>query len=128
MSEANRPTRQQLTDMVFKRNLGTLLDTNQTFRKLIWTIMVDAGIFYPTFSRGSPHDTSYAEGRRAMGLEVLHLLKHARPSILAILEAEGNLIAQDIKAATTPSSQTPEDDDEDLSQSADDPGRTDLVP
>jgi len=105
---AERMTRQQLALNVQRRNLQTLLD-NPAFRKFCWTILTEARIFYPTYSQGSPYDTSFNEGRRALGLEVLHMLKHVRPDILGLLEREGNLLAQEIEAAKPPES---EDDDE----------------
>ena len=94
-----RPTRQQLSLMVQQKGLKTLIDEQPAFRKFIWTVFTEAGIFVPTYSRGSPHDTSYNEGRRALGLEVLHMLKHVQPDILAIVEREGNLLASDVQAA-----------------------------
>lgn len=114
---AERPTRQQLTLQVQARNLKTLLETSGPFRKFIWTILNEASIFYPTYSRSSSHDTSFNEGRRAVGLEVLHMLKHVRPDILALLEAEGNLLAKDIEAAK-PLDES--EDDSELPNDADD--------
>lgn len=92
MSERQTLTAQEIQLRLFRRGLKELLDNNQTFRRFVWTIMSDAGIFHPTH-RGSPYDTSYAEGRRALGLEVLHLLKSARLDILAVVESEGDLLA-----------------------------------
>lgn len=101
MSERPRRTgtlalpRQEL----MRRGLAELIEANQAFRIFLWTMFNDAGIFYPTYSHGSPYDTSFNEGRRAMGLEVLHMLKHVRPDILGIVEREGNLLHREIAAA-----------------------------
>lgn len=108
MAERERPTRQQLSIMLQNRGLKELLDSSGPFRKFIFTLFTDASIFYPT-SRRSPYDTAYWEGRRALGLEVLHLLKHVRPDILSLIEREGNLLERDLQAAETPN---PEDPDE----------------
>lgn len=109
---ADRPSRQQLTLAVRNRNLQTLLNDNQTFRQFLWTLFVDAGIFYPTYSRGSPHDTSYKEGRRSLGLEVLHRLKNLQPGVLGLIEREGDLLVKAEKeAAPTPSQEDPDEDE-----------------
>jgi hypothetical protein len=108
---------------VQRRNLKNLLETSGPFRKFIWTILNEAAIFYPTYSRRSPHDTSHAEGRRALGLEVLHMLKHVRPDILSLIEREGNLLEREIEAAAISASEdeyapqpVPDDDEPDGSQ------------
>lgn len=87
-------TSADLTRQVQQRNLKTLLETSAPFRKFCWTILNEAHIFYPTYSRVSPHDTSHNEGRRALGLEVLHILKNAYPGVLGLLEREGNLLSE----------------------------------
>lgn len=110
----DRPTRSDLTMMVQHRGLKSLLTENRAFRRFLWTLFVDAGIFYPSYSRRSPYDTAYSEGRRAMGLEVLHMLKNIEPRILAVLEAEGNLLDQERKVAGKPS--PTEELDHELSQ------------
>lgn len=103
-------TRQELTLMVQKKGLESLLNESKAFRKFIFTLFAETNIFYPTYSRASSLDTAYQEGRRSVGLEVLHMLKGVRPDILGLIEAEGNLLAEDI-AAVTP---TDEDADADL--------------
>jgi len=112
----DRPTADELSRRVQQRNLGNLLDSSKPFRKFIWTLFVDAGIFYPTYSPRSPYDTAYREGRRAMGLEVLHMLKTVRPDVLSIVEREGNLLEQEITAAKP----TSEDRNANLQDDADD--------
>ena len=82
--------------------LGTLLETSAPFRKFCWTILTEAHIFIPTYSHSSSHDTAYYEGRRAVGLEVLHMLKAAYPGVLGLLDAEGDLLAKQVEAAETP--------------------------
>lgn len=94
-----RPTMALPRKVLMQRGLKELLANNTAFRIFLWTIFDDAGIFYPTYSHGSPYDTAFREGRRAMGLEVLHLLKHVRPDILGLIEREGNLLHQEIAAA-----------------------------
>lgn len=111
---AERPSRETLTLMVQHRGLKSLIAENRAFRRFLWTLFVDAGIFYPSYSRRSPYDTAYQEGRRAMGLEVLHMLKNLEPRILSVLEAEGNLLAQELKMAGKPS--PTEELDHELSQ------------
>lgn len=105
---AKRLSRQELSMRLQNRNLKTLLEENPAFRRFVWTILKDAGIFYPTYSPRSPYDTAFAEGRRAMGLEVMHMLKHIRPDVLAIVEAEGNLL--DAELQTTQPLDEAEDD------------------
>lgn len=107
-----RLTRQELADKVQNENLRVLME-NPAFVKFIWTICVDAHIFFPTYSHRSAHETSYQEGRRAVGLEVLHRLRNALPGVpvLSLIERAGNLLEAEIKAAITP---THEDDDEPL--------------
>lgn len=105
MSEQRkRLSKADITDMVMKKNLEKLLVENQTFRQFCWTLLVQASIFAPTHSPGSPYDTSYNEGRRSLGLEVLHLLRAIRPDVLTLLEREGSLLdeAKSREAATTP--------------------------
>lgn len=92
-----RMTNRELQRALMLKGVEALLDQNSAFRKFVWTIMVEAGIFVPTYSRVSPHDTSHNEGRRALGLEVLHMLKNIRPDILGLLEREGNLFEQAAK-------------------------------
>ena len=97
-----RPTRQQLSLMVHHRGLKALLEEQPAFRKFIFTLFTDAGIFVPTYSHSSPYDTAFNAGRQSMGLEVLHMLKHVRPDILGLIEKEGNLLEVEVSAATTP--------------------------
>lgn len=92
--------------------LKALLDTSPVFRKFMWTLMIEAGIFYPTYRQGSPHGTSYQEGRRALGLEILHMLKAAHEGTLGILEREGDLIATQTGAAQPPGEDDDAEDDD----------------
>lgn len=115
-----RPTRQQLSLGVQRKGLESLLNESKAFRVFLFELFTDASIFYPTYSRGSPHDTSYAEGRRALGLEVLHKLKYVRPDILGLIEREGNLLSQQIEALAQAAPDR-EDPHEDLSAELDDP-------
>lgn len=89
---AKRMTSRELTLSVLKKNLGTLLETSPPFRQFVWTLLTDAGIFTPSHSRTSPYDTAYWEGRRSLGLEVLHMLKNVRQDILGLLERDGNYL------------------------------------
>lgn len=93
-------TRQELTLMVQRKGLESLLNDSKAFRKFVFTLFEETHIFYPTYSHSSPYDTAFHEGRRAVGLEVLHMLKHVRPDILGLIEAEGNLLANEIAAVT----------------------------
>lgn len=95
--ERKRLTAHDLALRVQRRGLDDLLDRSQPFKRFCWTILIEAGIFAPTYRQGSPHDTSYWEGRRALGLEVLHILKAVRPDILALLEAEGSLLTKQVQ-------------------------------
>lgn len=114
-----RLTNAELSRQIMTRGLKDLLATNKAFRMFCLTLFNDAGIFIPTYSHGSPYDTAYREGRRAMGLEVLHLLKNVQPDILSIIEREGNLLA----AAKTPES---EDDHANLPNPVSNDGDPDL--
>lgn len=94
-----RMTNGDLKLAVMNRNLKTLLESSQAFRQFVFALFTDARIFMPTHSRASPYDTAYYEGRRSLGLEVLHRLKHVRPDILSLIEREGNLLEQETSAA-----------------------------
>lgn len=98
--------------------LGELLDNSQAFRKFLWTWMRDLGIFLPGYSRGSATDMAYEAGRRAAGLEVLHMLKSIRMDILAIIEREGTLLED---AAIKPS-EDPYENLQDPNADVGDPG------
>jgi hypothetical protein len=94
-----------------------LLRDSEVFRRFIWTILGDASIFLPTHSPGSPYETSYREGRRALGLEILHRLKASTPNALALLEEAGLVMDEDRKMAgdsPIPDPLTSEPEDEDL--------------
>lgn len=95
-----RLTNQDLQIRLQNKGLGALLDTSGPFRKFVFTLFTEAGLYVPTYQRGSSHGTAYLEGRRSLGLEVLHMLKHVRPDILSVIEREGNLLA--IEAAPPP--------------------------
>lgn len=100
-------------DAAYKARLeALLLSPDPTFRRFCFEMMVDARIFMPTYSSGSTHGTAYYEGRRSLGLEVLHKLKHVRADVIAIIDAEGELL----RVEQSPQQQrTPEqelDDDE----------------
>jgi hypothetical protein len=85
----------------YNRGIAELLSTSKTFRKFCWTILTDAGIYMPTYRQGSPaaaSDHAYQEGRRALGLEILHGLKFAKDGVLALLEQEGDLLAAQAQA------------------------------
>lgn len=110
MSERRTLTKHDLRLSLQRAGLKNLLETSQPFRQFVWTIFTEARIFAPTYSRGSPHETSYQEGRRALGLEVLHILKSSRPDILALIEGEGNLTADELEGPNA--AQSPEDDPE----------------
>lgn len=91
-----------LKAQAYARDLKNLLGSSPTFRRFILTLLNDAGIYMPTYRQGSPaaaSDHVYQEGRRSLGLEVLHELKGVRPDLLAILEAEGELIVADVNAS-----------------------------
>lgn len=110
-----RMTSEDMRRRQYHRGLSELLGQSAAFRKFVWTLLTDAGIYMPTYRQGSlsaASDHAYLEGRRALGLEVLHELKHARPDLLAVLEREGELIAADAQTHSDGrAGQTPEDDD-----------------
>lgn len=107
-----RLTNAEIQRRLMLKGIASLLDESAAFRKFLWTLLKDASIFYPTYSRASPYDTSYHEGRRSLGLEVLHLLKDIRPDILGLLEHEGNLFEQAAKPPETEDEYAPEPDDD----------------
>jgi hypothetical protein len=119
---AERITNRELQRRLMLKGIEGLLESNSAFRKFLWTLFTDAGIFYPTYSRTSPHDTAYMEGRRSLGLEVLHILKAVRPDILGLLEREGNLFEEAARPLKS------EDDLENLSNPDPDDGDPDLLP
>lgn len=113
---AQRPTRAELTQGVMDRNLKNLFIENQVFRNFLYTLLVEAGIFYPAFTRGSSVDTAYEAGRQSLGLEVLHRLKNLGiEGVLGLLEREGDMFAQRAQqdADATPDFK-PEDETDEL--------------
>ena len=104
--QRRRLTSHDLRLKVRNAGLATLLDTSQPFRQFVWTILIEAGIFAPTHRQGQPDTSAYMEGRRALGLEVLHMLRAIRPDVLALLEREGSLLEKQAQP------QSPGDDDE----------------
>jgi hypothetical protein len=106
VSERRRLSNAELALKRESAELDALLN-DQRFVRFTYWLFREAGIFVPTHG-ANPYDTSYREGRRALGLEVLHRLKHIRPDILALTESAGNLLAAQI-----PQEQgTPDDDRE----------------
>lgn len=98
----------------YNRGLAEMLTTSATFRQFVWTLLTDAGIYMPTYQQGSlcaASDHAYREGRRALGLEVLHGLKFAKADVLALLEREGELLAAEASVNTGRADQTLEDED-----------------
>lgn len=65
---------------------------DRVFRRFILTVLDDAAIDQTTFRQGSPHDTSFLEGRRALGLTILDMLRAAEPAVRASLEAEREIL------------------------------------
>ena len=66
------------------------------FRNFVWRVIGKAGIYQSTYS-GAPHATSYREGFRALGLEVLRMLVTARSDAMVVLLAD----APDLRLGTT---------------------------
>lgn len=62
-----------------------LLLQDQKFRRFAWRLLSKSGMFEPSH-RANPVDTSFAEGRRALGIDVLTDLRLAQPdALLAVL-------------------------------------------
>jgi hypothetical protein len=101
----------------YHRGLAELLSTSATFRKFLWQLINDSGMYLPTYRQGSlaaASDHAYQEGRRALGLEVLHELKFARTDILALLEREGELITAKVQAQSDGRADQTLEDENDL--------------
>ncbi len=101
-----RMTSHEMALRVHRRGLEQLLRDHPAFRRFLFDLFVEAGLFYPAYQRGDPGHTSYLAGRTSLGLEVLHMLKAVRPDILSLIEAEGNLLEQPL----TKSQESPDDD------------------
>jgi len=110
MSDRPKITMHELRQRTFRADLKNLLQTSAAFRRFVWTILSEARIFYPA-TAGTSHETTINVGRQSLGLEVLHMLKHAEPSVLAILEQEGDLLAEDVKRAAVAPHPGETDDD-----------------
>lgn len=78
-----------IADLTYRAHLKQMVATNTTFQRFVLELFGDAGIYLPSYRQGSPNDTAFWEGRRALGLEVLHKLKNLEPNLLGILEATG---------------------------------------
>lgn len=63
-----------------------LLD-DKVFVRFVLRVLDSAGI-YQTTQRANPYATSHAEGRRALGLEMLDMLLAARPDALVVIVQE----------------------------------------
>lgn len=92
-----------------KRRLMELrsLAENDTFLKFIFELWREAGMDMPSHNPANAYDTSYREGRRSLGLEVLHKLIAVRPDIRAAVDAAGH------RQLVTSNPQPSQEDDED---------------
>lgn len=66
-------------------NVRAVLATTQG-KELLWEIMSMCGIYNNTFTGNS--STFFAEGKRAIGLEILGLLSDADPTAYARMQLE----------------------------------------
>ncbi len=103
-----RLTAHDLKLRVQRKGLEHLLETSQVFRQFVWTILIEAGIYMPSYRRGPTDDTLFNEGRRSLGLEVLHQLRAVRPDILSLIEREDRLIP--VQPETPGAEDEPQDD------------------
>lgn len=62
----------------------------QQQRAIEWIIQVCAGTYQPTFIPDSDRETAYAEGRRAVGLELVKLINLPPAAVAAIKKTEAN--------------------------------------
>ena len=85
------------------------LSQNPAFLNFVFDLFRDARIFYPTYTRGDPNDTSYQEGRRSLGLEVLHSLENVDPDFMVRVLQAGNMKAL---LDTATQQQSPDDQEE----------------
>lgn len=82
----SRPAKGELAARVAKEEVRLLM-ADRKFRRFIWRFFGKSGMF--SRSTGStPHDTSFREGRRDLGNEVLTELRLADPGALAQILAE----------------------------------------
>lgn len=98
---AERLTTQQLAEKLQRAEEEALL-ADRKFRRFLFRLFRDCSIYYPTYQRGDPHGTSYWEGRRASGLEVLHRLQGLEPGLMGLIEQEGNLLAERLTPQQSP--------------------------
>lgn len=110
MSERRRLSNKEIAAKLQAAEEADLL-RDPKFRRFLFRVLSEAGIFaLTTFQRGDPGSSAYAEGRRSLGAEILHHLKHVQPDVLALIAAEGDLLAESLK----PASPGEETDDHDL--------------
>ena len=57
-------------------------------RMFVWRILDDAAVFATSYVPGSPDQTAYNEGRRAIGLRLLRDLEETEPGVTLRLAVE----------------------------------------
>lgn len=102
----------EMADKLQRAGLRALCQ-NEAFQKWLWTILADANIFSPTHVPGHPDTSAHAEGRRALGLQILHKLNAAEPDILPMLWRAGNLLERDVVQAQQQEELSPDVDYQD---------------
>lgn len=107
---------------MLEKRIADLFRRDEVFRRFVWTTLTDAGILWPTYTQGSPHGTSYKEGRRSLGLEILHRITKEVPDAFAVMATEGlsMSVPQPTPRGETHVPETPADD---FDPDPDDPSR-----
>lgn len=90
-----------------REEVKLLLD-DRKFRRFAWRLLSKSGMFASSH-RANPVDTSLAEGRRALGLEVLTELRMALPGALMVVLGE---YPNGLPGYSTGEIEPPGDDDE----------------
>jgi hypothetical protein len=103
---ARKPTGQEMARKVRAAELKGLMG-DVRFRNFVLRLLANASIFHTTH-RAEPVQSAFAEGRRALGLEVLHeLLRADAGGVRTIFPDDAALLA----AIGPQIPQTPGDDD-----------------
>lgn len=93
MAERRRMSNRDMQIRLYHTGLSHLLTTNKPFKQLVWTLLVNSGMFAPSPRQGSHADASYQLGRHSLGAELLSILRNAEPQVLSLLEAQSLVTA-----------------------------------
>jgi hypothetical protein len=93
--------------------IGAILEQREG-RELMWWFLEQCHIFTSSYTPGDPHQTTWREGERAVGLKMLSLIMAAAPDSYAIMQREAADNAK--QEQTKEKSKAQHDDDDGFSQ------------